>query len=222
MNTDLNKIFWLWIPLIYIGVQLIAEIVLPQSIMAPMHNENGPVETLQFLIISAAFITAILTLTKMKNIKPKWLIGWISLAALCCLYVAGEEVSWGQHILDWSTPEFWAGVNDQNETNLHNTSSWFDQKPRLILLIGVVVGGLIIPLLQRFKPSILPKKFESIFPPATLGIIAAVALSTNLLDKIFELFTGHPFLSRGSEIEELYLFYFVLLYLIALRRRLLQ
>jgi len=105
---------------------------------------------------------------------------------------------------------------------LHNTSSWLDQKPRLILLIGSVTGGLIIPFLQRFKPSVLPKKFEIIYPPAILGVTAALAVSVNLIDKIFELFTKFPILSRGSEVEELYLFYFVLLYLIVLRRRLAQ
>ncbi|MCB9982820.1 MAG: hypothetical protein H6861_03965 [Rhodospirillales bacterium] len=53
-------------------------------------------------------------------------------------------------------------MNDQNETNLHNISSRFDQKPRLILLVGVVVGGLIIPALQHFKSKRVPQIFASI------------------------------------------------------------
>src|SRR3546814_4167282 len=54
--------------------------------------------------------------------------------------MAGEEASWGQHYAGWLTPDNWQALNDQGETNLHNTSSWLDQKPRTLLEIGVIVG----------------------------------------------------------------------------------
>ena len=127
----------------------------------------------------------------------------------------------GQHFFNWNTPEYWENLNDQGETNLHNTSSWLDQKPRTILLIGVIVGGLIVPLVQRFKSSVLPKMFEIIYPPAILGMTAAFALLVKILDKVDDSLKDVVLFSRASELEELYLFYFVLLYLIILRRRLL-
>ncbi len=43
------------------------------------------------------------------------------IGALGSLYIAGEEMSWGQHFFHWNTPEYWAEVNRQQETNLHNT-----------------------------------------------------------------------------------------------------
>ena len=218
----LHKIWWLWVPLLILAAQALIELFASQKLLGELHSESGPHEFFEFIFVGAAFFVAVSTLTKLKYPQQKWLCAWVSLAAICCFYVAGEEVSWGQHFLKWSTPEYWAHINDQGETNLHNTSSWLDQKPRLILLIGSVTGGLIIPFLQRFKPSVLPKRFEIIYPPAILGVTAALAVSVNLIDKIFELFTKFPILSRGSEVEELYLFYFVLLYLIVLRRRLAQ
>ena len=33
---------------------------------------------------------------------------------------AGEEISWGQRIIGWDTPDGWRDVNLQGETNLHN------------------------------------------------------------------------------------------------------
>lgn len=40
--------------------------------------------------------------------------------ACACFFVAGEEVSWGQWIFHWDTPDALAEANLQGETNLHN------------------------------------------------------------------------------------------------------
>lgn len=214
----MKKLFWLYIPLITIAVQIAFELTLPYEILLPMHGENGPIELLQFVLISLAFLVAIWTIIKYIKTASKWLLAWVSLAAICCLYVAGEEVSWGQHFLDWTTPEFWSEVNDQQETNLHNTSSWLDQKPRLILEIGVLVGGIIMPLLMKFKPSLLPARFSSIYPPSFLWVTASVAVFVKVAEKIGDSM-DIVIWERGSEVIELYLFYFVLLYLITMKRR---
>ncbi|MEM7651427.1 MAG: hypothetical protein AAF204_05020, partial [Pseudomonadota bacterium] len=155
----LPKTAWLWVPIAILIAQIFIELLVPHEFKGSLHSENGPHETLQFIFALAGFIVALLCLKILIKKPQGFLIFWTSCFALGCLYIAGEEVSWGQHIFDWATPEFWSSVNDQNETNLHNTSSWLDQKPRLILLIGVIVGGLIIPLLQKYKPSALTKMF---------------------------------------------------------------
>lgn len=215
----MRKIWWLFLPLAFMAMQICLEVMLPQKSLAILHSEGGPHELLQFLMIAAAFIIAILILKQMDIKAQKWLAGWVGLAALCCLYVAGEEISWGQHFLDWTTPEFWKAYNDQQETNLRNTSSWLDQKPRLLLLIGAVTGGLLLPLAQKYAPQIVPARFAAIYPPGYLGLIAALALGVKVAEKTGESF-GVVLFERASEVEEIYLFYFVLLYLIALKRRL--
>jgi hypothetical protein len=40
--------------------------------------------------------------------------------ALILLFIAGEELSWGQHLLNIETPDAIGLVNRQNEINLHN------------------------------------------------------------------------------------------------------
>jgi hypothetical protein len=131
--------------------------------------------------------------------------------------VAGEETSWGQHIFNWSTPDYWATINDQRETNIHNMSSWFDQKPRLMLELGVVIGGLIIPLLLRFKPHLLPKKFSIIYPTIGFIITALIFTVLKIADQMEDY--GLRFMTRISEVEEIFIFYFVSLYMLLMRQR---
>lgn len=222
MNTRLHSAFWLWVPLAIIVAQIGIELFVPNTIKGPLHSEGGPHEAFQFLFALGGAIYAFRCLFKLPPEQKPLLLMWVTCFVLGCAYIAGEEVSWGQHIFEWGTPEFWSGVNDQNETNLHNTSSWLDQKPRLILLIGVVVGGLIIPFLQRVKPALVPQQFSIIYPPAMLSLTAFLALAVKLIDKVDERLPETIIFSRASEVEELYLFYFVLLYLIILHRRFAQ
>jgi len=57
------------------------------------------------------------------------------LAALACFLVAGEELSWGQWIFGWGTPDALAEINLQNETNAHNLID-----PRLYDLAYSAIG----------------------------------------------------------------------------------
>ena len=40
------------------------------------------------------------------------------------LFAFLEEISWGQRIFNFSTPQFLQGINQQNELNLHNLESF--------------------------------------------------------------------------------------------------
>ncbi|NCC22773.1 MAG: hypothetical protein EOM26_09980 [Alphaproteobacteria bacterium] len=216
--NPVNRMWWLWLPTIVFVFQIIIELFVDGGVLSVLHSENGPHETLQVVTIIAAFFVALAALATMKVRAHPWLATWLALAAICCFYVAGEEISWGQHVFEWGTPEFWMDRNDQGETNLHNTSSWLDQKPRLILLMGVVVGGLVVPALKKFRPALLPARFEPVYPSALLSYTAVLAMGVKVAEKAGEA-AGLTVFERASEIEELYLYYFVLLYLIELRRR---
>lgn len=218
-NLSQSRFVLLGLPLLLLAAQLIAE----KLVTGPMHDqlltENGPVETLQFILLLWAFAVAGLLLAERRFRPPASLNAWILLAALGCLYVGGEEVSWGQHFLNWDTPSYWAALNDQEETNLHNTSAWFDQKPRLLLELGVVAGGLLLPLYQRFGKRPLPAWLAAITPPGRFWLVALLVLVIKVTDK-FGGATGIYLFHRASEVIEFYLYYFILLYLIDLRARL--
>jgi len=218
LNHDQTLPPWLWLPAIVFAITTISEPLLSAYETTWLVSEGGPYELLQFLIVSLALCFGLYTIVTMPTGQP-WLRAWIGIACLGCFYVAGEEVSWGQHFLQWATPEFWSGVNDQNETNFHNTSSWLDQKPRILLIIGVYIGGLIIPALQARKPDLLPARFSIIYPTKQFVVTALICLFIKLSDKVGEA-TDIFIYWRGAETEELFIYYFVLLYLILMRARL--
>lgn len=63
-----------------------------------------------------------------KSLDKTWisLIKQLVYLALGLLFFfgAGEEISWGQRILGFETPEAVAGVNKQEEFNTHNLAAW--------------------------------------------------------------------------------------------------
>lgn len=220
-RKTLPVFLWLVVPVLIILGQIGIELSIHDyDVLARLHSETGPHETFQAFIIFAALLVALHLLW-----RTDWTgHGWARLAVLVCipgcLYIFGEEISWGQHLFGWATPEFWTHVNDQSETNLHNTSSWLDQKPRLLLFIGSVVAGLIIPALRCYRPALLPARFVDLYPSATLVPVTLGVLFPYGIDSAWEAIYGAALFERVSEVQEIYLFYFIFLYLLDMKNRL--
>ncbi|HRN70397.1 MAG TPA: hypothetical protein PLS49_04370 [Candidatus Woesebacteria bacterium] len=108
----------------------------------------------------------------------KWFyISVFSLIAIVSLFIAGEEISWGQRILGFSTPNSVAQNNTQLEFNIHNQKSVFQYVYLAYALLGLycatawifvkVLRKLPVPpnavnLLNYFSPS---PKFIGLFVP---------------------------------------------------------
>lgn len=107
----------------------------------------GLVENLTVIFLIPGILSGLYAFLKYRSLmQPHWTAYWLLLWTLACIYFAGEEVSWGQWFFQWSTPESFTAINDQNETNLHNVSTWFDQKPRTLVEFWIVVTGLFFPI----------------------------------------------------------------------------
>jgi len=120
-----------------------------------------------------------------------WILSW----SLSCIYFAGEEASWGQWYFNWETPDFINGIHDQGETNLHNMSSWLDQKPRTLVELFIFTIGFMIPiyrtLFQR-QPQVekgIPVTWKDwIFAPPSLlpaGLLFLIIRVSNWLPYLF-------------------------------------
>lgn len=176
--------------------------------------EDGAVEYIQALVCFAAFAIGLRFWLRGRGRYPVWAQAFFLLGILGALYAGLEEISYGQRIFGWITPESWNLINDQQETNLHNTSSWLDQKPRLILFAGAVVGGLIIPALRRWKPAVLPARLAPVYPAQGVAVTALFALFIYAWRAVTEA-AGYPdlfLITRASEAQEIYLYWFILLY----------
>ncbi len=66
------------------------------------------------LLCSALISGALAIYTKKLN------RGVLILLTVIFLILFGEEISWGQSIFNWKTPDLFSQINFQNETNIHN------------------------------------------------------------------------------------------------------
>jgi len=84
----------------------------------------------------------------LQNSRYRW---FFVLFALAGLYVVLEEISWGQRIFGFSTPDFLKEHNLQGEANLHNLftgpySTILKDALSIAVAIGLITYGLIFPL----------------------------------------------------------------------------
>ncbi len=78
------------------------------------------------------------------------LVRWYWLALGAGLFVvAMEEISWGQWVFFFETPDSWKEINRQGETNLHNLAGLWGQSEWLRL--GFVLAGLSGLLANRWR-----------------------------------------------------------------------
>ena len=102
-------------------------------------REDGPIENLTALLL---FLAALLLLLTAARGRGRFLRGMGLLGGLALLFVAGEEINWGQRIFGFAAPDFMGGVNAQ--VNIHNLPglNWriekvFRQGISALLLLGM-------------------------------------------------------------------------------------
>lgn len=182
----------------------------------------GALELGQFIIAIAAMTVALKLAFRPYVRAHRLLFIFVSVAALGCLYIAGEEHSWGQHFFQWQTPEYWADINRQNETNLHNTMHLFGKKPRAALEFGILTGGLILPLLAIYRPEIRTNRWSLFIPPIAIAPTVICAIIFKGTDALQKKFAIPSLVMRPSEATEIFIYTFLLIYLILLTRRVIE
>lgn len=212
--------WWLGVPLASAAALITVHALYPDFYLNWVLPEGyGFLEVLHFLEPGAGFLIAVWLLC--QPLVREWtaLHRLLLLAAIACVYIAGEEMSWGQHWFRWGTPEYWSEINRQDETNLHNTNYVFNQLPQLILEIGILAGGIVAPLLDRIFGIFRRGLLAVVLPPLELMPVALLAFATKGLSTLQKSDVGTGLLTRPSETMELYYFMFILFYLVVLARR---
>jgi hypothetical protein len=110
---------WLfWLPLI--ATLVIFALQLNRDIFRFLLQEDGPAEWLSAIaFILTGLVSFRIAIGRFKA-GHAWQ-AWLFIAvAVVMIFAGGEEISWGQRIFGWETPQELIDVNDQGETNLHN------------------------------------------------------------------------------------------------------
>ena len=147
---------------------------------------------------------------------------WVALIAAGLALLLAEELNWGQLLFEWDTTGWFARYNDEAETNFHNVTSWLDQKPRAVLNLAIVIGGVIHPLLLQVRgPGVLDRVAHlapslATLPAACFVVLAGLPKLAGLDDRFDHIL---PVGYRVSEVEELFIYVFFLFYILSLDRR---
>ena len=184
--------------------------------------ENGFVEILQIILL----IPSIFLLIKAKYLfsEDKIINTFLIIKILALIYYLGEEISWGQHFFNWSSPIWFLEYNNQKETNIHNISNLFDQLPRTLVITWctlVPITVIIIKYFYKFNNKLL----NLLCPDKKLFYLALLTLFFILPDLIVDKFDLHPNNNTGyyydmftfnflklSELHELLFCYYFLFY----------
>lgn len=223
-DTELPAALWLWLPLALLVFIAAAYLVLDlETFKLWFEGELGAIELLTPLLLLPAIGSGIMALRLRAHAPRPWLPGWMLVMTLGCFYLAGEEVSWGQHLIGWQTPEELKQINDQRETNIHNISSWFDQKPRLLLELFVLIGGIILPLWYKARGKSFNPQGDAVwFWPSRLCLpVAIITIVVYMPSRAADLMGQKEAIPiRLSEVQELFYSVFLLVYMASIMVRL--
>ncbi len=151
MNIKKTKLVIFFIPIILIIFIIITKITLgPANVpYLILISEDGPVEYATFIIY---FVTIIFSLLSAKIFfkRGKKRYGFLYFAmALVFIFIAMEEISWGQRIINLDLPEFFL-ESTQEEMNIHDLPVVAIFEDPMIIIAGLI-GGLLWVIFQKSK-----------------------------------------------------------------------
>lgn len=115
-----------------------------------------------------------------------------ALVGLFCLFVAGEEMSWGQRLFGLTPPSYFLEHNTQQEMNVHNFADLFGSPkgPFMIVLAGY---SLLLPAASRLR-MFQPLLARAGATPPPVAAIPWFAIAIGLL-------AWYPFRFTGEWVE---------------------
>lgn len=222
-DRDLPKWLWLGLPLAVVLAQVVTRMMGRETYVELMHSEFGLVENLTLVFLFVAIVLGIRLLLRRRAVPGRLFGLWTLLLTLGAVYFAGEEASWGYHLLGVEVMGGLKEFNHQQEPNLHNLEGipgvFLDQTPRFLLTAAAAIGGILVPLWQRYKtPITWPTSW--IWPTIVCLPTAVLAVGVTIPSKIFSLLGMDVQVAHQGEYKELFLALFMMMYLASLTSRL--
>ena len=220
---EINRFWWLYLPVGFFCLRYAVHMFTDRGAGLESYflGELGVVENLTVFILLVALWVTIDTLRRVGGEAPLLKL-FLVFYALGCIYFAGEEASWGQHWFGWSTNEFFQAINDQQETNFHNTSKWLDRMPKAVVSLAIFVGGVVLPIYFRVKSRRIDYSWRAwwLIPTMVCLPTAVIATVATWPSKIERQIDFNFYFNQAQEMKELYVAFFILLFIVSLKRRL--
>lgn len=124
---------------------------------------------------------------------------WHLLIGLFFFLCFGEEISWGQRILAFETPEMIKEINVQDEMNLHNLMGYLADH---LFILGMFAYGSMLPFLSRRYDFWRRSLYWTGLPLASLGLAVGFALASGVHDwTLYSVFPRNAGV-RAAELRE--------------------
>ncbi len=191
---------WAIVPVILaVGVGLAA---LVRPIYRALILEDGPIEWLQVGLLAVLAVLGVLIGTRLLNDRR---VGWglvYLTGAAAAIFILGEEISWGQRIFGWATPEELEEINRQGETNIHNIGTLL-LAFNLVMMVAALLAAVVPIVWYRMAAGRTRSATESLFiPPLFLVPGFALAFGYRFLRFVIAPEPGFT-ISRYQEVTEL-------------------
>jgi hypothetical protein len=203
--------------------------IFPSDLVAGLGEEDSLVENLSALLMFAAAVMYLVLFIRTRNY-------FHLLFTLLFIFGAGEEISWGQRIFNFDTPELMMEKNVQQEFNFHNLESIssFDQNgPKegwmrfvnfyVLAYLFCLAYGIVLPALQRLSGAFsrFLERIRFQVPPLSLGIffILGIVLAKLLISPANPVIKDPGQAAYIDEVSEMYLTLIFLLISIGFVRR---
>lgn len=121
---------------------------------------------------------------KFKSIR--WHAWFYLFLAAGCIFVGGEEMSWGQRLFGISTPDVFLEHNFQKEITLHNLGEFGKEWPKRIYMFGVFFYVVAFPVFLKLNSTFrkLSEKLNIVVPPKILMLPFFCSLSFPIFTKL--------------------------------------
>ena len=133
---------------VVLSLLTIAAALVSRPLFDVITGEDRLGENLQVVAWIIALVFAVLVAADRRHTRVTRVL--FGLLAIGLVFNIGEEISWGQRILDFETPEELLEQNRQGESNLHNIYGVQDVFSWLMLVIGAYGFGAAAYGLRRF------------------------------------------------------------------------
>lgn len=168
-----------FILLIFIFISYSFYLLASPTLVIQLGKEDSFFEWITALSFLTASVLLFISFRKSKNV-------WLLLLGLLLFFGAGEEISWGQRIAGFETPEALNQINVQREFNIHNLE-FFNRKQLngsnstgihrllemdLLFKLFCLAFGVLLPLIYRYHnwSRTLIEQLRLPAPPLVLGL----------------------------------------------------
>jgi len=174
------------------GAVLLGITALRPPLYLALVREDSLLEWAQVAAYLGATGFAACTAYRLGHVDERAYATFFALFACCCLFAAGEEISWGQRLFEIGTPRELASINGQGELNVHNVVE--AQGKFNLALATISLYAMVAPYTAR-RPSLL-------IPPAALSAAFLVPFTYMVCRMVFFPHPGYE-LAKYSEWPEL-------------------